>query len=173
LGVLQFGFDHNFPEPIFDAVRPYLPFGGELLHRISEKLVDKLEDWQVILALHQMGYDGLITLDYEMLSLSREMAAVHQTKSTLVAIESAAHSPLRATGQLLLYASNINNAYVAGQPQVFTITKPRPTPPRSAWDCLGKIASDDKLSVQDTFDHARLSPTVLATHVIPGATKAP
>lgn len=166
MSLLRFGFDHNFPEPIFDAIKAYLPFSGELLHRISEKMVDKLEDWEVILALHQQGYDGLITLDYEMLSLSREMAAVHQTKCTLVAVESAGHNPLRATGQLLLYANYIANTHVVGQPQVFTITKPRPTPPRSAWDCLGLIANKDKLSVQETYDHARLTPTELAHPVI-------
>ncbi len=56
-----------------------------MIRHISPALVENLEDWQVILALHQLDFDGLITLDYEMLNLPKEITVVHQTHSTLVA----------------------------------------------------------------------------------------
>jgi hypothetical protein len=149
-------------------VRPYLPvvLQGELIQRISVELIDDKDDWQVILALHQMGFAGLVTLDPSMLTLAREVATIHQTRATVVAIDAAGHNPLRATGQLLLHAHAIANGYIAAQPQVFQIAKPRSPTPLPAWAYIGKIASGEGHAAQQTFDAAKLSVAELDTPVI-------
>src|SRR2546425_4128285 len=103
----RFGVDHNFPEPILEAIRGYLPFGVEMIKEISPLLIANVDDWQVLLALAQQGYHGLISLDFEAIALPKEMAVVHQTKFTLVAIEAAGGKPLRAGGPMLLPATHI------------------------------------------------------------------
>ena len=115
----RFGVDHNFPEPILEAIRGYLPFGVEMIKEISPLLIANVDDWQVLLALAQQGYHGLISLDFEAIALPKEMAVVHQTNLTVVAIEAAGDNPLRAVGQLLIHATHIEKAYRADEPQVF------------------------------------------------------
>jgi hypothetical protein len=118
----RFGVDHNFPEPLLDAIRGYLPFGVEMIKKISPLLIQNVDDWQVLLALAQQRYHGFISLDFEAIALPKEMAVVHQTKLTVVAIEAAGDNPLRAVGQLLIHATHIEKNYRPDEPQVFRIS---------------------------------------------------
>jgi hypothetical protein len=153
----RFGVDHNFPEPLLEAIRGYLPFGVEMIKRISPLLVDNVDDWQVLLALAQQRYHGFISLDFEAIALPKEMAVVHQTKLTVVAIEAAGDNPLRAVGQLLIHATHIEKNYRAEEPQVFKISPPRLKPPVTAWNCLGEIAGRQTKAVEQLFREHRLT----------------
>ncbi len=153
----RFGVDHNFPEPLLEAIRGYLPFGVEMIKRISPLLVDNVDDWQVLLALAQQRYHGFISLDFEAIALPKEMAVVHQTKLTVVAIEAAGDNPLRAVGQLLIHATHIEKNYRAEEPQVFKISPPRLKPPLTAWNCLGEIAGRQTKAVEQLFREHRLT----------------
>lgn len=137
-----------------------------MVRHISPMLVDDMDDWQVLLALTQRGLAGLITLDYSMLDLPKEMAVVHQTKTTLIAIEAAGDNVLRAVGQLMTHLPTIVKAWESERPQVFRLTRPRGAPPISAWDRLGEIASDRSQSIEEIFNEVRLSPAELANPVI-------
>jgi hypothetical protein len=137
-----------------------------MLRHIDPRLIRDLADWQVLLALHQDGWNGLITLDYQMLPLPRELAVIHDTNLTLVAIEAAAHSPLRALGQLLTHAPHIAKAFDATKPQVFRLTRTRAVSPIGAWDELGRIASGDQVALKQLYAQARLSRNALATRIL-------
>jgi hypothetical protein len=151
-----FAVDHDFPEPILITVEPYLPFKVKMLRHISPALVRDKDDWEVLLAISQRHYDGLITLDYEMLKLPREMAIVHQTNLTLIAIEAAGDNPLVAIGQLLVQAKSISNAFDPNQPQVFRISRSRATRPVAARALLGEMASRIGVSIQQLLNENRL-----------------
>lgn len=86
-----FALDHNFPDPIV-AVLSDFQSDAELVRvdKIDDRMAD-LEDWELLLALHHHTHpwDGLITADSSMLNQGPELAALIQTKLTLVvAVES-------------------------------------------------------------------------------------
>jgi len=166
IGRASFGVDHNFPSPILDAVKPFLPFAATTLLTIDPRLVEDKDDWEVILALHQLGYDGLITADYNMTRLPREMAVIHQTRSTLVAIEAAGDNPLRAVGQLLVQSFHVARAFRPQEAQVFRIGEPRAVRPASAWARLGEMASEQGRAIQEMFNEVRLTQDELDTPVV-------
>ncbi len=145
MGAPRFGVDHNFPEELLDGVRPFVArwYGVEMLKRISSELIRDKDDWEVMLALHQMRWQGLIGLDAKVLSLPKEMAVVHQTKFTLVVIESAGDDPLRAIGQFLVYARRIGKEYSPDRAQVFRIGRPQAFEPLTPFDCLKRIGHGD------------------------------
>jgi hypothetical protein len=72
-----FALDQNFPVPIVTALDNFIP-EAELvpLREIDPMLVEDIEDWQILLALHHHArdWDGLITTDSGILNLPREMA---------------------------------------------------------------------------------------------------
>jgi hypothetical protein len=91
-----FALDQNFPQPIIDALNDFIPEADLVpLRDVDPLLVADIDDWQVLLALHQhvRPWDGLITTDSGMLNLPREMAVVRQTNLTLVVAEGAGHDP--------------------------------------------------------------------------------
>lgn len=100
---LRLALDQNFPTPLINAVHTYLPRDLEIrsLHQIDRRLSD-LDDRSLLIALHQMGWHGLITNNYKMLAVPTEIAAIVKTKAVIVAIEGLGHDPLRAVGALLL-----------------------------------------------------------------------
>jgi len=67
---LRLALDQNFPTPLINAVRPYLPATLDVvhLHGIDPRMSD-LDDRSLIIALHQGGWDGLITNNYKMLDV--------------------------------------------------------------------------------------------------------
>jgi hypothetical protein len=164
---LRFGVDHNFNEPLLAAVSDVLPFDAKLISHISPELVrEDVDDWRVLLALTQLGYDGMITLDFNMLLQDRSMAVVHQSQCMLVAVQDGAQDPLRASGEVLAHAAHIVRARTQGAGQVVRITKRRLPPPETGWSNLGKFARDAGISVQQAYAHARLSDEQLLTPVL-------
>jgi hypothetical protein len=138
-----------------------------MLRHVSTELVADREDWEVILALDQLGYDGLITLDSAMLQLTKEVTLVHQTRSTLVVIEAAGDNPLRAMGQLMVQALQVARAFKRNLPQIFRIPPTRAVRPMSAWDRLGEIASGRGATIDAVFRADGLSQEELAIPIAP------
>lgn len=99
---MEVPLDHNFPTPILDCLQGFIPDVTLLpLRRIEPALAD-LDDRNLVIALHQLGYKGFVTSNYKMLQNPRELAAVLKTKLSVFAIEGVGHDPVRATGALLL-----------------------------------------------------------------------
>jgi hypothetical protein len=95
-----FALDHNFPQPIV-AVLGEFQADAELVRidEIDPRMAD-LDDWELLLALHHhvKPWDGLITTDSSMLTQGPELAALLQTKLTLVVAMEAGHNPVKASG---------------------------------------------------------------------------
>jgi hypothetical protein len=97
-----FALDQGFPLPIVDSLREWFEAEADMvpLSDVDARLTSEVEDWEIFLALHHHPepWDGLITTDSGMLSLPRELAALMQTKLTLVDCLAVGHDPVRATG---------------------------------------------------------------------------
>jgi hypothetical protein len=147
-----FALDENFPLPLVTILSAHLPFGIIPLADVDAALVGGIEDWELLVGLHRHGLDGLITTDFAMLELPKEMAVLHQTKLTVVAIEGVTHNPLVAVGELLVHAPHIGRQFQAQIPQVFRIPRRRLQSPLRPWDLLGEIASPAGVSIMQLFD---------------------
>lgn len=136
---MRFLLDQNFPVPLIEAMRPFMPPGIELVRLAEEdRSLALLDDDQLILEASRRGFDGLVTTDYHMLDDPVTVAAMVATKITIVAIEAAGHDPLKASGALFLELPGLQSRLKPNESNVFYIV-PRPTAPRPAWDFLSKI----------------------------------
>ena len=133
---MQLPLDHNFPEPIVNALKPWMG-ALELLpiRQIDDRLTG-LDDRPLLIALRQLGFEGLVTLNYRMLRNPSELAAVIKTGLTVFAIEGVGHDPLRATGALLLDLPSAVKAVEAGASGVYWMRPrvPQPQDPRDLFD---------------------------------------
>lgn len=125
---LRLALDQNFPTPILNAVADYL-VDIELvpLSRIDVRL-SSLEDRQLVIALHQLGFPGMVTNNYKMLKNPKELAAIIATKLTVFAIEGVGHDPIRATGAVLLDLPGALKKLDTRRGQVFWMRPRNPTP---------------------------------------------
>ena len=98
-GALRLALDQNFPTPLINAVRGYLPADLEIqsLRQIDPRL-SELDDRALLIAVHQLGWYGLITNNYKMLAVPTEIAAIVKTNAIVIAVEGLGHDPLRAVG---------------------------------------------------------------------------
>jgi len=81
---MRLPLDQNFPEPILKGLESWM---GEVqlvpLRTIDHRLTT-LDDRGLLIALKQLGYDGLVTLNYRMLRNPKELAAVLKTKLAIL-----------------------------------------------------------------------------------------
>jgi hypothetical protein len=128
-----------------------LPDEVALAHvaEIDVRLSD-LDDDELVIALRQMGYHGLVTNNYKMLDVPHELAAIIATKAVVVAIVGMGHDPVRAAGALLLELPGLPNRLLANQASVFAFNYAhrRPT---SGWDVLKKLAEKANTSAQELW----------------------
>lgn len=104
-----FALDQNFPAPIVDVLAQFQADAALVSIRDLGPKVAKLDDWEVLLALHHHPepWDGLITTDTSMLDQPLELAVLMQTKLTLVAVKDAGHNPVKASGLLFAHLGGI------------------------------------------------------------------
>lgn len=158
-----FALDQNFPQPIVDALSAYLTEADLVpLSRIHDRLTT-LDDWEVMLALHHdaRSWDGLITTDSGMLSLPRELAALMQTKLTLVVTKESGHDPIKATGLLLAYLPGICLRTNPEQPQLWTLRAAQ-RGPDNPWKMMEKLAHRRATVASTLYDIHKLSQDALA-----------
>jgi hypothetical protein len=166
---LRLALDQNFPTPLINAVRAYLPSNLELqsLHEIEPRLSD-LDDRPLIIGLHQLGWDGLITNNYKMLEVPTEIAAIVTTKMIIIAIEGLGHDPLRAVGALLLELPGLPDRLKPGTSNVFRLAYRR-RPPEDAWTYLHRAADRVGLRADQLWRRVRVSGDELGNAVLPDA----
>lgn len=119
-----FALDHNYPEPIIESARSYLPSVDLVpLEVVDERLPDFSDDWRILLALHhhERPWDGMITNDAAILNQATELAVLAYTQLTLVAPVAAGHDPVRSSGLLLAHIENIANRTTPKRPQVWRL----------------------------------------------------
>jgi hypothetical protein len=119
---LRLALDQNFPTPLIGAVTDYLPADIELksLRRIDARL-SELDDRTLFLALHHLGWHGLVTNNYKMLDVPAELAAIVRTQAVVVAVEGLGHDPLRAVGALLLELPGLPRRVIPRRSNVFRL----------------------------------------------------
>lgn len=162
---MQLPLDQNFPEPILAALEPWM---GDIqllpLRRIDPQLPE-LDDRRLLIALKQLGFEGLVTLNHKMLRNPRELAAVLKTGLTVFAVEGVGHDPIRATGALLLDLRPAVNAVQAGRSGVFWL-RPRAPQPRDPWDLFKKAAQKRNEDAEHLYATLKVSDTEMETAVL-------
>jgi hypothetical protein len=129
---LKLALDQNFPALILNAVTLLPEVEISPIHKINPRLSD-LDDRKLLIALHQLGWHGLITNNYKMLRVPAEIAAIVKTKLAVFAVEGIGDDPLRATGAVLLHLPSVAKQIQTGKAQVFRIN-PRAPQPEDAWE---------------------------------------
>jgi hypothetical protein len=157
--------DHNFPVPILDCLHEFIVDVNLLpLRRIDERLAD-LDDRQLVIALHQLGYPGFVTSNYKMLQNPRELAAVIATGLTVFAIEDVGHDPLRATGALLLDLPSAIKAMESGSKGVFSFG-PRSPRAKNPQEMFNRMAARRIVSPKELLKEVAVSQYELTTPVL-------
>lgn len=172
-----FALDQGFPQPVVDALHEYLKSDANLvpLATIDGRLTD-MEDWEILLALHHDAdaWDGLISTDTGMLALPRELAALMQTKLTLVVCRAAGHDPVRATGLLLTNLGTICDQTRSAVAQVWDLGGGRRREARNPWDYFARAADKRNMTAgelrgQEWLSGKELAQNPLGGTVVPGA----
>jgi len=95
------------------------------LTKIDPWLTADVEDWAILVALHQRRPDvhGFITTDESMLHTPKLLPILLQTNLTLVVCQEAGHDAIAATGLLLLHLPRIARRWV-DHPQLWVLRAP-------------------------------------------------
>lgn len=160
--MIELPLDQNFPEPILEDIASWL----EQLHlklvpirRIDDRLT-RVEDRQLVIALYQLGYRGLVTNDYNMLKNPRDLVAIMKTKISVFAIKGLGHHPIRATGALLMnlpkYVEHLMTSQPTGPPLIFQ-HKPSPPPAHKPWDLFTQTAKQRQEEANELYAQVKVS----------------
>ena len=162
---MRLPLDQNFPEPILAALEGWM---GDIqlvpLRTIHPQLAE-LDDRRLLIALKQLGFEGLVTLNYKMLRNPSELAAVLKTQMTIFAVEGVGHDPIRATGALLLDLRPAVNAMKAGRPGVFWL-RPRAPQPKDPWDLFKNAARNRNEDAEKLYATLRVSDAEMETAIL-------
>ena len=163
--MIELPLDHNFPEPILDAVTPWME-GTSLIpiRKIDDRLT-RLTDRQLVIALHQMGYRGLVTNNYRMLQNPIELAAILKTKLRIFALQGVGHDPVRATGALLLDLPSATKEMESEEPGVIWL-RPRKPKPKDPWDLFERAARQRNQEANQLYPEVRVSDEELRTPIL-------
>lgn len=142
-----------------DGGHPVLP-----LRSIDHRLTG-FDDRTLLLALKQLGFQGLVTLNYKMLRNPSELAAVLKTKLTVFAVEGVGNDPIRATGALLLDLQPAVKAMRSGRTGVFWM-RPRAPQPRDPWQLFQEAAERQGQDAGRLYREIKVSDAELETAVL-------
>ncbi|MCY3648440.1 MAG: hypothetical protein OXG40_01780 [Acidimicrobiaceae bacterium] len=125
------------------------------LRAIDEELT-RLDDRDLLIALKQLNFEGLVTLNYKMLRNPKELAAVLKTKLNIFAVEGVGHDPIRATGALLLDLRPAVNAIESGNTGVFWL-RPRSPKPQDPWELFERAAQNHGEDAATLYERVKVS----------------
>lgn len=161
---VRLALDQNFPVLVLRA-QDFLP-EVEIapIHRIDRRL-SELDDRQLLIALRQLGWHGLITNNYRMLWVPTEIAAVLKTKLAIFAVQGVGDDPLRATGAVLLQLPAVVRRLVPGRGQIFRVN-PRSPQPEEPWDYFKAAAHRHKSDPETLHGQVRVTDDELINPVL-------
>lgn len=165
---LRLALDQNFPAPLIRHLVDYLPEALELrsLHDIDPRLT-AMDDRPLIIALHQLGWHGLITNNYKMLYEPHEVAAIVETRCVVVAVEGLGHDPLRAAGALLLELPGLEKRLIKDGSSV-VLLRYRRRQAEDGWHYLAEAARRRDEPSNVVWKRHRPSAGELTSRVLPG-----
>ncbi len=158
-----FALDRNFPQPIVDVLSDFqIDATLVSLDRIDKRM-STLDDWELLLALrhHADPWDGLITTDSSMLAQGPELAALIQTKLTLVVAVASGHNPVKASGLLFAYLAGICQRTTQDRAQIWRLNAVN-RPHEEPWEFLKRFAAHNGRTVDDAWREFKLSDRELA-----------
>jgi hypothetical protein len=154
----RFALDHNFPQPVVGALGYIREAKLVALKEVDERLTRDCEDWQILLALRQLGdFDGFITLDSAMAWLPKELAVLRQTRLTLVVLERVGHDPILATGLLLIHLGHVARQTVRRVGQLWILRPPGRTSHITPLQQLESIASKSGETAMSLYQKVKLT----------------
>ena len=158
-----FALDRNFPQPIVDVLADFQADAKLVSLDAIDPRLSTLDDWELLLALHhhEEPWDGLITTDSSMLAQGPELAALIQTKLTLVVTMESGHNPVKASGLLFAYLAGICQRTTPEQAQVWRLNAANRTHEKP-WDLLVRFAAHNGREANDLWAEVRLRPAALA-----------
>lgn len=158
-----FALDHNFPAPIVDVLAEFQTDARLVrVDQIDRRMPD-LDDWELLLALHlhDEPWDGLITTDSSILNQGPELAALIQTRLSLVVAIESGHNPVKASGLLFAYLGGISTRTRPDKPQVWTLNALNHLH-REPWTFLERFADHNNRTTDDVWTEFKLTPEQLA-----------
>jgi hypothetical protein len=96
-----------------------------------------------------------------MLAQGPELAALIQTKLTLVVALESGHNPVKASGLLFAYLAGICQRTRPGAPQVWRLNAAN-RPPEEPWEFIKRFAQHNNRATDDVWAEFKLPPEILA-----------
>jgi hypothetical protein len=161
----RLALDQNFPTPILDAVSPFLhDIEFVPLRRIDHRM-PTLDDRQLVIALYQAKWDGLVTNNYRMLENPSELAAIVATKLSVFAVQGVGDDPIRATGAILLDLPAALKKLDSRKGQVFWM-RPRQPPLHDPRELFRQLAERRKTTYDELMADVGVSKAELRKPVL-------
>src|SRR5258706_6766886 len=150
---IRFALDQNFP-PLLSGAETLLPEVDIVpIHDIDRRM-PRQTDGELVLALHQLRWDGLITNNYKMLWQPVEIAAIVKTKLTVFAVQGVGDDPVRATGAVLLDFPGALKRLVAGRSHIFLVN-PRNPLSKESWEYFREAADRRKVAPERLYEEVK------------------
>jgi hypothetical protein len=162
---VEFALDQNFPEPILRSLDQFIVDVRLVPLREIDERLPRLGDRELLIALNQLGWTGLVTNNYRMLKNPRELAAILRTRVTVFAIEGVGDDPIRATGAVLLDLPGALQRFDRGRAQVFWM-RPRKPMPEDPWMLLERVAGHQHRSAAELYKEVKVSDAELEGEVL-------
>jgi hypothetical protein len=155
---LRLALDQNFPLPLLNSLARWLPPDLTLTHlTMIDRRLPEVSDRELFIALHQLGWDGLVTNNWRMLNIEHEIAAIVKTKATVVATRGMGDDPIRPAGALLLELAGLASRIKPGRSNVFLLSYQHRTA-EDGWTYLSQVAERRSVSTQELWEAHR--PTI-------------
>lgn len=164
-GLNELALDQNFPEPILRCLDEYVVDVRLVPLRSIDARLPTLDDRELVIALHQLGWQGLVTNNYRMLKNPKELAAILKTKLTVFAVDRVGDDPIRATGAVLLDLPGALKRVQADRAQVFWM-RPRNPQPQDPWELFTVVAGHQQREASDLYSDWQVTDDELARPVL-------
>jgi hypothetical protein len=163
---IRLALDQNFPTPILERIAPFLQDIEFVPLRAIDHRMPTLDDRQLVIALHQAKWAGLVTNNYRMLENPSELAAIVATKLSVFAVEGVGDDPIRATGAILLDLPAALKKLDSRKGQVFWM-RPRQPPLHDPRDLFQKLAHRRKTTYEELMADVVVSKAELRKSILP------
>lgn len=162
---VRLAMDHNFPEPLLRRVAEWIPEVEFVWLREIHPDLPKLEDRRMIIALHQLGWVGLVTNNHKMLAIPTELAAILKTKIGFFCIKGTGDDAVRASGALLLDLPGVLKDFRPGSGAIYVL-RPRRPRPQEGWALFTTAAERQDREPADLYEEVGVSDRELAEPIL-------
>jgi hypothetical protein len=164
--VFRIALDQNFPIGLVRSITGAVPSSIALksIYEVDPRLSD-LGDRQLIIALHQLGFDVMVSNDHRILNVPEELAALLATKLDFVCVRSMANSSIKATGALLLELTNLPRVFQDKRRRVLELQY-EPRRPSDPWEYMQRIAQRARTSAETLYATVKPNEEELAQEIL-------